>query len=642
MIEKMKLVYLMIEKNNLNNVIEQFIEKYELQLEHPAIDENSAAHIVPNTDTDPYKEYLNKAEELMESLQDKPEPGITVTVEEALKIIDELDCKLQDCISEIHRLKEDKKKIEMAIQDIMPYRNVNHDIQEILNMRFVKYRFGKIPIEYYKQMEYFVYNELATIFYKCQSDDEYIWGVYFVPATEAEKVDTVYTSLYFQRFYMPDEYEGTLEEAYELYCGKLDKVEQEIKALRSSMDDELRDFAEEIIASERIIRRLSTNFEVRKHAVYRETQDKSWVIISAWMMQKDADKLEQEVKKDTSVYCITKDGSEQGMSKPPTKLKNPAIFRPFEMFIRMYGVPDYDEFDPTIFVAITYSLMFGIMFGDVGHGLLLLIGGFLLYKLKGSDLAAIISVCGLFSTFFGFMFGSIFGFEDLIEPIWIRPISAMSQIPFIGKLNTIFIVAVAMGMGFILLTIIFQIVNSFRKRNLEAALFDTNGITGFIFYVNVILVIVLFMTGNKLPGGIVLALMFGLPLLIMALKEPLTALITHKGHIMPESKGMFFVQAFFELFEVLLSYFSNTLSFVRVGAFAVSHAAMMEVVLMLAGAEHGGTPNIIVLILGNLFVCGMEGLIVGIQVLRLQYYEFFSRFYRGGGREFKSYHRVES
>ena len=99
---------------------------------------------------------------------------------------------------------------------------------------------------------------------------------------------------------------------------------------------------------------------------------------------------------------------------------------------------------------------------------------------------------------------------------------------------------------------------------------------------------------------------------------------------------MFFVQAFFELFETMLSYFSNTLSFVRIGAFAVSHAAMMEVVLMLAGAESG---NWIVIVAGNIFVCLMEGLVVGIQVLRLEYYEMFSRFYKGSGREFKPYNQ---
>ncbi|MFQ7787905.1 MAG: V-type ATPase 116kDa subunit family protein [Blautia massiliensis (ex Durand et al. 2017)] len=105
---------------------------------------------------------------------------------------------------------------------------------------------------------------------------------------------------------------------------------------------------------------------------------------------------------------------------------------------------------------------------------------------------------------------------------------------------------------------------------------------------------------------------------------------------MPKEKGMFIVQGIFELFEVILSYFSNTLSFVRIGAFAVSHAAMMEVVLMLAGAENG-SPNWIVIILGNLFVCAMEGLIVGIQVLRLEYYEMFSRFYKGSGRKFEPF-----
>ena len=101
---------------------------------------------------------------------------------------------------------------------------------------------------------------------------------------------------------------------------------------------------------------------------------------------------------------------------------------------------------------------------------------------------------------------------------------------------------------------------------------------------------------------------------------------------------MFLVQGFFELFETLLSYFSNTLSYVRIGAFAVSHAAIMEVVLMLSGAENG-TPNLFGVILGNVIVCALEGLIVGIQVLRLEYYEMFSRFYKGSGREFKPFNK---
>lgn len=113
------------------------------------------------------------------------------------------------------------------------------------------------------------------------------------------------------------------------------------------------------------------------------------------------------------------------------------------MFIRMYGLPNYQEFDPTIFVAITYSIIFGAMFGDVGQGLCLFVGGMLLYKFKKLNLAAIVGSCGIFSTIFGFCFGSVFGFEDVIEPLWLRPTEAMTTLPFIGNLNTVFVVAVA-------------------------------------------------------------------------------------------------------------------------------------------------------------------------------------------------------
>ena len=150
------------------------------------------------------------------------------------------------------------------------------------------------------------------------------------------------------------------------------------------------------------------------------------------------------------------------------------------------------------------------------------------------------------------------------------------------------------------------------------------------------------MTGKKLPAAGVLVVMFLIPLLLIMLKEPLTRLVQKKQPAIEGSKPMFFVQSFFELFEVLLSYFSNTLSFVRMGAFAVSHAAMMEVVLMLAGAANGDSVNWLVIILGNIFVCAMEGLIVGIQVLRLEYYEMFSRFYKGDGREFKPFLRKKA
>ena len=303
----------------------------------------------------------------------------------------------------------------------------------------------------------------------------------------------------------------------------------------------------------------------------------------------------------------------------------------------MYGLPDYHEIDPTIFVALTYSFIFGIMFGDVGQGLLLAVGGFLLYKLKKMDLAAIIGTAGIFSTFFGFMFGSIFGFEDIIDAVWLRPSEAMTLVPGLGNMNTVFVAAIVFGMFLILITMIFHIINAVKVKNVEGIWFDQNSVCGLVFYGALTLCALLYLTGNALPATIVLAVMFLVPLVIIMLKEPITRLAEKKTPAIEGSKPMFFVQSFFELFEIMLSFLSNTLSFVRIGAFAVSHAAMMGVVLMLAGAESGENINWLIIVLGNAFVCAMEGLIVGIQVLRLEYYEMFSRFYKGSGKEFRPF-----
>jgi V/A-type H+-transporting ATPase subunit I len=208
----------------------------------------------------------------------------------------------------------------------------------------------------------------------------------------------------------------------------------------------------------------------------------------------------------------------------------------------------------------------------------------------------------------------------------------MSDVPLLGRLNTVFVLAIGFGMLLILLTMILNMINALRRKDFKAAFLDTNGLAGFIFYGAVVTVVALLFAGKTLPGLIVLLIMFILPLLLIGFKDPIMNLILKKPKLIEEGKGIFFVQVFCQLFEILLSYFSNTFLH-RIGAFAISHAAIMEVVLMLSGAENG-TPNILGVILGNLVVIGLEGLIVGIQVLRLEYYELFSRFYKGTGRVF--------
>lgn len=644
MVEKMKFISIVGPKEEIDRVTSQYLSRYEIQLENTLSELKDLKNITPCADSNPYRGVLARAEELagrVREIGNAAPSGKRMETQAAVVLTEELYAELEKCRAQKSGLEAERKKVVELLVNIRPFQNLHYDVASILHFKHIKFRFGKIPVESYSKLKEYLMDDICTIFDECGRDENYIWGVYFVPAAEEEKVDAVYASLHFERTFIDDDYEGTVEEAFEALTRRQKELEESLAQIEDSFQEKLMARGGEMLAAAETISDSAEYFDVRRLAAFTKAKDTVFFILCGWMTREDAERFEKEIEGDADVFCMVEDGKNESLEnrfrKPPTKLKNPRIFKPFEMFIRMYGLPNYQEFDPTIFVAVTYSIIFGAMFGDVGQGLCLFIGGMLLYKFKKMNLAAIVGSCGIFSTIFGFCFGSVFGFEDVIEPLWLRPTEAMTTLPFIGNLNTVFVVAVALGMGLVILMMVFHIINSLRAKQLGEALFDTNGVAGLVFYGAVAAVVVLYMTGNALPAGIVLVVMFVVPLLVIACKEPLTNKLNKKKELIEGGKGMFVVQAFFEMFEVLLSYFSNTLSFVRIGAFAVSHAAMMQVVMMLAGAENGGTPNIIVVIIGNLIVLGMEGLIVGIQGLRLQYYEFFSRFYKGDGREFKPY-----
>lgn len=637
MIEKMKFLSITGPKEDIDRVVDTYLSKYEIHLEN-ALSELKTVHgLRPYIETNPYKEVCGRAGELADLLPDKNGGELlSMQVQEAASVIEEIDSHMRELNEREAKLLAEQSALKESLDRVVPFTGLNYDLSSILHFKYIKFRFGRISHDYYQKFESYVYETIDTVLYKCREDKEYVWLVYFVPETISNQIDAIYSSMHFERFFLPDEYEGTPLDAIHVLEDKINALQSDIDSLHQEMSSMLDTRKKELLSALYRLETFSTNFNVRKLAACTSQNVNTFYILCGWMSKRDANAFQKEIANDVKTFCIVEDDHSNIMSKPPTKLHNPKLFKPFELFIQMYGLPAYNEIDPTILIGITYSFLFGFMFGDVGQGLCLLLGGFLLYRLKKLNLAAIVSCCGFFSTIFGFMFGSVFGFEDIIEAVWLRPMEHMTNLPFIGKLNTVFIVAVSLGMAIILMTMVLNIVNSVHSRDPEKTWFDTNGVAGLVFYASLVLTIVLYMTGNPVPAVILLAVMFGLPLLVMFFKEPLTNLVEKKAEIMPKAKGMFVVQGFFELFEVLLSYFSNTLSFVRVGAFAVSHAAMMEVVLMLSGAE-AGNPNWAVVVLGNLFVCGMEGLIVGIQVLRLEYYELFSRFYRGTGRAFKPY-----
>ena len=638
MIEKMKFLSITGPKADIDRMTETYLSKYEIHLENALSELTEVASLSPFLEINPYKEALSTIDGFYDQLEDPsqitPEP---MDIENAIQTVRKIQEGSRRLEEEKARLQSEHAEVLDPLKIIRPFKDLNFDVSSILKFKYIHYRFGRIEKQYLQKFEKYIYDNLDTLFIKCGEDDLYVYGVYFVPEHQAHKVHAVYSSMHFERIFIPDEYQGTASEAFAKLDARHREIHRALDANKEASRKFLVDNSVRIVSAKAALDACSSSFDIRRLAACTPGDNNTFYILCGWMTEKDALAFQKDIQNDEKIFCLMEDQKAPANKKPPTKLKNPKLFKPFEMYIKMYGLPAYNEIDPTWFVAITYSFIFGAMFGDVGQGLVLFLGGLILYRTKHMDLAGIISCAGVFSVFFGFMYGSFFGFEDILKAIWLKPMSKMMDVPLVGKLNAVFVIAIGFGMFIILICMIFNIINSVRRKDAEKTWFDSNAVAGLVFYGSIVLTIGLFISGKKLPATAVLVIMFGVPLILMFLKEPLTNLVEKKSEIFPEQKGMFFVQSFFELFEVLLSYLSNTLSFLRIGAFAVSHAAMMEVVLMLAGATNGGSPNWVVVVLGNIFVCAMEGLIVGIQVLRLEYYEIFSRFYSGNGREFQPF-----
>lgn len=347
--------------------------------------------------------------------------------------------------------------------------------------------------------------------------------------------------------------------------------------------------------------------------------------VAGWVPQSSYDEYLKMFDKEKNITVLVEEAESIAELKPPTKLKNNRLFKPFQDFVEMYGLPSYNELDPTMLFAITYTIIFGMMYGDVGHGFVLGLVGVIMAR-KKNFLGPILVRCGISAMIFGVIFSSIFGYEDKFwHALWS---------PMHLKMPTL-IASVGVGLIVITAVMIMNIANGIKQKNAERVLFDPNGIAGIVFYWGAI-IIVLSVLGF-LPikiSTVLVVLLIAVPLVLMFLKEPLGKLLEGRKDWMPKEKGGFIMETFFEMFELMLSYVTNTVSFIRIGAFALNHAGMMAVVFTLAKLS-GGSDNILVVILGNILVLGLEGLLVAIQVLRLQFYEMFSRYYEGDGKPFE-------
>lgn len=337
-------------------------------------------------------------------------------------------------------------------------------------------------------------------------------------------------------------------------------------------------------------------------------------LISGWIPQRDVERMRQALDARLAERYVLqlRPPYASELDAVPSAVRYPNWLGPFADLVRNYGIPRYGEFDPTWLFAISFVLMFGMMFGDIGQGLVIAAGGFALAG-KARRYRSLFVAAGLSATAFGFAYGSIFGFETIIEPLWISPLHDPVRM---------LMAAVWWGVGFISVTQLLTIYNRMAAGKVSSALFDAGGVAGLLLYLGAAAGVYGLASHGRFGLAAGLAASIGLGAVLV------WNWLENKGTLAERV-----LTVIIESFESVIGFFANTLSFMRVAAFSINHVALALAVFTIADSL-GTTGRWITLVIGNIIILALEGAIVAIQVLRLEYYEGFSRFYSGGGRPF--------
>ena len=717
----------------------------------------------------PFAPIMNRARALADGL------GITIKKVDYddvnMNVTVDFDNYYKDIEGKFNNLFERKLKIQEELKDhssslmqVEKLAGLDSDFSEIFACKYVKLRFGRLPVDSVLKLDY--YDDKNFICYHFKEEDGYSQILYVTPVTDAVEVDDIFESLFFERIHLPEYVHGDADHAktdllklVKEENAQLGAVNAEIEALKTSVEKDFLKVTSKLAS-------IDQSYNLRQNVAAVNNK----FFMSGYVPKRKLKEFIQAVEAVGDVKVTEKPLDSEPNSSPPVLLRNCWLFRPFEMFVKMYGLPNYKCFDPTPYVAVTFMLIFGIMFGDLGQGLLITVLGIILDKWKHVKLAPIMQRIGITAAIFGTLYGSVFGNEEIIEPFFKIPtvyqaLGYTSEPKDIFQISTILLIAaIAIGVVLVLISMMMNIVTNIKGSNwLSEAVINPNGIVGLVFYASAMIgaALTLGLGINVFSTPYVLCLII-LPLVLMFLKEPITDVLNkvikpkakdntsnvvhavktysnavtelssinetekslnqiiesgfvkaqygslsldsynkidgtvkgdyvfypfesdkntvygvyvtsvkdmpgieksfaalgfkkmkmpehiedirkeqalHLSDYMAEVKkehkgiGNIIIEGFIELFEGCLSYVTNTMSFLRIGGFILSHAGMMLVVNTLSGSEMS-VKYILVQILGNLFVIGMEGFLVGIQVLRLEFYEIFSRFYKGDGKPF--------
>lgn len=652
---KMKLLELMVLKEDISAVIEYIGKKESFQFQSKLNKNKSDGEFAQNEtnlDAQFYEELKNiyfdlGFEELPENIKNNSVP----TDEERDKIA-KLISSYNDLQQKIQEETENLDKINNAYAEALAFSNLQVSYSELEHLSFLTLKIGKIAEDDFDNLKNLL--EGTAVVIPLGNKKSHV----LVASSKKHRfaLDSELKKIHFAEMAIPHDFKGVPESVLDgLKSKKIDAEQkfEELKTEKSNFAETHKDILIRFISSLAIsvqIENVKQNLESTE-LVYRIT---GWIPSKECeTYMKDLDNLTESKIAIRAYEPFEIPAILSGKEEVPVKLSHKKFVRSFERMIFSYGSPVYGTIDPTPFVALFFTLLFGIMFGDCGQGLALLLIGILLAKKvvkigKWGQFAPIFMAVGISSSIMGLLTGEFFGTEEILEPFahWVTGLFGTPRAPIVKLMpssdpKSIYVMfgvfGVAVAIGFLINTcgLIINIVNNFIRKKYGDALFGKNGLAGAVFFwyvIALVLRIVLLRHSVALYDWIII----GVSLFFAAFAEPLIRLLAGERPVLENGFGSYVISSIVEVIEVISGYLSNTVSFVRVGAFALSHAVLNFTIMTLTALCGGKATvgGIIVLIVGNALIVVLEGMIVAIQVVRLQYYEFFSKFFHETGKEF--------
>lgn len=437
-------------------------------------------------------------------------------------------------------------------------------------------------------------------------------------------IEEALTLLNFAELTFPKEISSDPKKAIEENRVSVAQIEKEIREVEKDVRNMGGEFQKKSVNFEPVVRRALMVEEAR--STFSRTETVS--LAHGWIPSDQQETLRKTFETSTNGAAFLKFEDPRTDDEPPVRLRNPSIVRSYELLTRLKGIPGYQELDPTPIIAVLFTIMYGMMFGDVGNGLGLLVMGVVFSRLQRSflkipsggmrRLGVILTVCGVSSIVFGFLYGEFFLYEAF-HPLVISPIHDQS---------TIIILALLFGVVQLIMGLILKIVNLMRRKATYETAFAGVRLIYYLAGVGLAIKYVENMTFEVFIDNLWLTAVALATLILLFLSPTIESILKHEFKLV--ERLMMGVSEFIETF---LSFLTNSISYVRLAAFAIAHSALGLSAAILAETM-GILPSYIVM---NILVMTIEALAVLIQCMRLTYYEFFTKFYAGNGLSYRPF-----